>query len=84
MSLVEWEPIDEFASPGEFQRFLRFLEGHIALGDIIEIPMDPSYGRGALYGGRWFCDANSHEIWRLIPPDFPFRGVWERVRPRSG
>jgi hypothetical protein len=30
-------------------------------------------------GGRWFEDAETKEIWRLIPPDFPFRGLFEKV-----
>jgi hypothetical protein len=30
-------------------------------------------------GGRWFEDPKTKEIWRLVPPDYPFRGLWERI-----
>ncbi len=32
-----------------------------------------------IYGGRWFCCCECGKIWRLIPPDYPFKGLWEPV-----
>ena len=26
-----------------------------------------------------FEDPKTKEIWRLVPPDFPFKGLWERI-----
>ncbi len=77
------EEIHGFASPGEYDRFLRYLEGLTAAGVLQEIPADPDYGPGLVYGGRWFRHGRSAEIWRLVPPDFPFKGLWEPVH-RSG
>jgi hypothetical protein len=51
----------------------------VAPGDAIERTVDPNYGKGMIFGGRWFEDRGTKEIWRLAPPDFPFRGLWEKV-----
>lgn len=74
-----WEEIHGFASPGEYTRFVRYIEGQVSAGFVREIESDNDYGRGEIYGGRWFCDVETGEIWRLVPPDFPFRGLWEPV-----
>ena len=41
--------------------------------------VDPNYEKGLIFGGRWFEDRSTNEIRRLVPPDFPFRGLWEKV-----
>lgn len=51
----------------------------IVSGAAREKSPDPSYHKGIISGGRWFEDAETKEIWRLIPPDFPFRGLLEKV-----
>ena len=79
MSMV-WEEIHGFASPGEYTRFVGYLEGQVAAGHTREAPVDPEYGAGQIYGGRWFQDVETGMVWRLIPPDPPFRGLWEPVK----
>jgi hypothetical protein len=79
-----WEEIDAFASPGEYERFVEYIEGHVSSGIAKELPADPEYGKGMLYGGRWFQDVESGAVWRLIAPDPPFRGLWEPVVPADG
>lgn len=76
----DWYEIDGFASPGEFDRFVGYLRGQVESGKAEEIPADPSYGPGELYGGRWYRSLATGEVWRLLPPDPPFTGLWERVR----
>ena len=75
-----WEEIQGFQTPGEYQRFVEYIEAQARAGTARELPADPAYRRGEVYGGRWFQDVESGEIWRLIPPDPPFTGMWERVR----
>jgi hypothetical protein len=75
-----WEEIHGFQSPGEFNRFVRFIENQVNLGEAEEIAVDPNYEKGEIYGGRWFKDFKTGEIWRLIPPDIPFRGLWEKIK----
>lgn len=79
MSSIPWEQIHGFASPGEYQRFIRYIEAQVNEGYAEEVLPDPRYGPGEIYGGRWFRHLESGQVWRLVPPDFPFRGVWEPV-----
>ena len=75
-----WEEIQGFQTPREYRRFVDYIEGQTRAGIARELPADPGYGRGEVYGGRWFQDIASGEVWRLVPPDPPFTGLWERVR----
>jgi len=74
-----WEEIRGFASPGEYKRFCAYIENQVASGVARERDPDPNYSEGTLAGGRWFEDIKTNEVWRLIAPDLPFRGLWERV-----
>jgi hypothetical protein len=75
----DWEEIDGFNSPGEYRRFCTHIEKQVASGDALERAVDPNYGKGMIFGGRWFEDRGTKQIWRLVPPDFLFRGLWEKV-----
>jgi hypothetical protein len=74
-----WAEIHGFASPGEFDRFATLIDQLVSSGEAMEIGVDGSYGRGEIYGGRWFKNVDTGHCWRLVPPDPPFRGLWERV-----
>lgn len=74
-----WEEIHGFVSPGEYERFVIYIEEQVAGGIAEEIKPDPHYGKGEIYGGRWFRDTRSREVWRLVPPDIPFKGLWEPI-----
>jgi len=76
---IEWEPIDAFDSLSEYKRFVCYVDACVADGFAEEIAADPDYSRGEIYGGRWFKEMKSGICWRLVEPDFPFRGLWERV-----
>ena len=74
-----WEEIHGFNSLDEYNRFLRYIEKQVSDKIAEEIDPDPNYGKGEIYGGRWFKHLETGEIWRLIPPDIPFKGLWELV-----
>ena len=78
--MADWDEIHGFESPGEYDRFVRDIEDQVSAGIARERDVDPQYGKGMIFGGRWFEDTESHEVWRLVAPDFPFRGLWEVVR----
>jgi hypothetical protein len=78
-SWIILEEIHGFQSPGEFSRFVRYIEDQVVSGEAEEIKPDPNYGKGEIYGGKWFKDLETGQIWRLIPPDIPFKGLWEPV-----
>ncbi len=73
-----------FLSPLHYDSFLKDIESQLRSGLICEVRVDPDYGPGEIYGGRWFKKNDTGEIWRLVPPDFPFRGLWEPVRVLHG
>jgi hypothetical protein len=74
-----WEEIHGFDSPGEFKRFCTHVDGQVSSGLAVVRTADPSYEKGKIFGGRWFENVEAQEIWRLVAPDFPFRGLWEKV-----
>lgn len=71
-----------FASPGEFQRFLRWIQSALNEGALIEIPVQQRYGPSEMFAERWF-EAPSGQRWRLVAPEPPFQGVFLRVEGRS-
>lgn len=83
MNACLWEEIHGFQSLGEYQRFVQYIESQIRLGQAEEVEPEPNYHKDFVYGGRWFKDIRSDEIWRLVPPDFPFRGLWEPICEKS-
>lgn len=68
-----------FSSPGQYQEFCRLLDDLVRSGCIVEMAPDERDGRGEVWGGRWFYRVATGEKWRLAEPDFPFRGLWEKV-----
>jgi len=77
--MSSWYPIDGFSGPGEYDRFCAYLRGQQEAGVARQVPVDMGYGPGEVYGGTWYLNVETGETWRLVPPDFPFRGLWERV-----
>jgi hypothetical protein len=80
MKNLVWEEIHGFSSHPEYQQFLLYIESQVSAGYAEEVSADPGYGYGEIYGGKWFRDIESAEIWRLVSPDFPFKGLWEPLR----
>jgi hypothetical protein len=77
--MLVWEEIHGFSSREEYRRFVQYLEEQTKSGVAREVSVDPRYGKGMIYGGRWLQDAETGAVWRLVPPDLPFRGLWEPV-----
>lgn len=71
------EEISEFYSPLEFERFQKYIENLINSGDLKEIAVQNHYGG---FNEQWFVCTKCKNIWRLVHPDFPFKGLWENVR----
>lgn len=80
MTTLALEEIRGFHGVSEYEAFVKFIRDHVAAGNLREVESDPTYGAGEIYGGRWFVDIASGSTWRLVPPDFPFRGLFEPVR----
>ncbi len=70
------EEIDAFRSIGEFERFQEYLDQLKRDGDFIEIEVVKPY---AGFPEQWFLCVKCQQTWRLVYPDFPFKGLWEQV-----
>lgn len=79
MSACVWEKINGFHSLGEYQKFVLYIESQVQAGHAKEMASVSGCHKDLVFGGRWFEDVDSGEKWRLVPPDFPFRGVWETI-----
>lgn len=71
------EKIDGFHSIGEFERFQLYIENLVTNGDLIEKPVKKAYGG---FKEQWFKCSVCSQTWRLVHPDFPFTGIWDKVR----
>ncbi len=47
---LELEEIRKFSLPSEYDRFVAWIEQHVAEGNLVEVPSDPDYGPGKLFG----------------------------------
>lgn len=71
------EEINDFQSVGEFERFQKYIEGLVEVGDLIEVSVKKPY---AGFPEQWFKCKSCFQIWRLVYPDFPFKGIWVKVK----
>lgn len=74
------EEINEFFSISEFERFQKYIEGLINDGKLIEIPVQKRY---AGFPEHWYKCKSCSQIWRLVYPDFPFKGLWNIVSKKE-
>lgn len=70
------DEIDEFLSISEFERFQKFIDGMVSEGDLTEVGVQKPY---AGFPEQWFQCKVCHQVWRLVHPDFPFKGIWNKV-----
>ena len=76
--MSNWEEIDSFHSPLEFNRFTRWIEKQIQKKVFVEI-FDHEGDRD-LKSTRYFKCCSSGEIWKLAMPDPGyFSGAWVLV-----
>jgi hypothetical protein len=73
-----WVTISGFQRPSEFQRFEDWMIGQIEAGAAREVPVRSAFSGGS-FREKWFLHPDSNQTWRLVWPDPPFKGVFERV-----
>jgi hypothetical protein len=76
-----WEPIGGFSSPGEFERFKRWIEERVSDGTAERVPVDPEWRDANPLLEEWFRCRETGQVWRLLLPDPPSRGSFTRIRP---
>ena len=80
MKACPWDPIDDFQTRGEFERFVAWMEAQIASGEGIELPVARPYLDAPSFTEKWFKHVASDSVWRLVWPDGPFTGIFEPVQ----
>ncbi len=73
-----WEEIHGFKSPGEFERFKRWITEAVKEGALREVSVGHPYSGSSLFNEKWYREPNG-DVWRVVAPEPPFRGVFERV-----
>jgi len=71
----QWQEIHGFGSPTEYQAFERWLEEQVKEGQAEELPVLVPYGM-PYSSERWVRRSGTSTTWRLIGPDYPFRGIF--------
>ena len=77
MENCNWEEIHGFLSIGKFKKFKIWLDKQVAMGLVEEVAVH-SLSPDLVYGlkeERFLCKS-SGKIWRLVFPEFPFKGYW--------
>lgn len=69
--------IEGFRSIAEFEEFENWINELLARGSIKEVPVKQRLSI-VEFPERWFQDPDGN-VWRLVSPDFPFRGVFRKV-----
>jgi len=78
MSLFEeMHPAGYIESASSFDDLRKALSDAIAAGRIEEVPVMKKHPMIMII--NWYRDKETGEIYSLIPPDFPARGIWEKI-----
>lgn len=71
--------IKRFDSWEHFHEIEDTLNNMVIKKELEEIHVSEPYANSTLLEERWFkCQCG--DIWRLVKPDFPFKGIFEKVK----
>jgi len=74
-----WRTIDDFTSLNEFNRFVAWVNEQVENGSAKEAPTLVPYLGGSAFEEKWLIHLESGQTWRLVWPDGPFHGLFEKV-----
>ena len=78
--ICPWEPIEEFDSLSEFKRFELWMAGNVSDGVAKKVPVKELFNELSSFEESWFEHIPSQKVWRLVSPDFPFKGFFREVK----
>lgn len=83
-SCSQWEIIDFFYSLSEYERVVVWLRNLLSADIVARVAVEKSPDDLTfLLGEEWFACKRCGKKWRLVPPDPPFRGLFEPVEPNE-
>lgn len=74
------EEIRGFNSLSEFDRFLKYIKGLLKENYLTQVTVTQKYANSQIFKEQWYECTGCKQIWRLVTPDFPFKGLWERIQ----
>lgn len=67
----------------EFRSFERWIAGQVSAGMARQVPVEQAYDPPTLQQAAlvevWYLHVTSREVWRLVWPEPPFDGVFQRI-----
>jgi hypothetical protein len=78
-----WQPICAFDGWTEFHRFEDWMHEQIAEGVAEEVPVLEPYSQVGGLEEKWFKHVPSAQVWRLVWPEPPSAGLFDRVADPS-
>jgi hypothetical protein len=79
MKNCPWEEISDFQHMYEFNRFVEWMNEQVREKIAKEIAVQQPFIGKKTFGEKWYQHAQSGQIWRLVWPDEPFRGLFKKV-----
>lgn len=76
-----WKAIDRFESLAHYEDFLASISRQVAAGSARPMAVDPAKAWGSAWDEKWYLCLGGNELWRLVAPDPPFRGIFKKVDP---
>jgi hypothetical protein len=76
--VMDLKEIHGFDSPAHFSEFCRTIETAIAENELVPTTVEQPYG-SLMFEESWYRTAAGH-VWRLVSPEYPFKGVFEQVK----
>ena len=67
------EEINEFYSIVEFEKFKKYIDELVNDDELVEISVQKQY---AGFQEKWYKCKICSKVWRMVYPDFPFKGIW--------
>ena len=68
-----------FDSAWEHEQFEKLLDEMLKRGLVIEIPVEVPTCPLRGHEEHWYKDHVTGEVYRYVPPEFPARGIWEKI-----
>ena len=74
-----WEEVAGFESLDEYEQTRALLEEQVKSGAALPVDLDRQKRWGTAFDEHWFKCNRDGQVWRLVAPDPPFRGVFKPV-----
>tara|TARA_B100000989_G_C19407840_1_gene412919 strand:+ start:472 stop:714 length:243 start_codon:yes stop_codon:yes gene_type:complete len=80
MRICPWKEILDFKNLSEFTQFTSWMEEQVDSGKAKELEVEIPYAGSTAFKEKWFCHISSGTVWRIVWPDPPFTGVFEKIK----